>query len=40
MARLAPFFPKSKGKPRVDDKKLLIGIIYMNRNILRGAIAV
>jgi len=40
MAHLAPFFPKSEGKPWGDDKKLLIGIIYMNRNTLRGAIAV
>ncbi|PTT94307.1 IS5/IS1182 family transposase, partial [Pseudomonas sp. HMWF031] len=22
MARLAPFFPKSRGKPRVDDKRV------------------
>ena len=26
MAKLAPFFPKSHGKPRVDDKRVLSGI--------------
>ncbi len=35
MARLAPFFPKSHGKPRVDDKSVLSGIIFINRNGLR-----
>ncbi len=32
MARLPPFFPKSLGKPRVDDRRVLIGIIFINRN--------
>ena len=27
MARLEPFFPKSHGKPRVDDRRVLSGII-------------
>ena len=35
MARLQPFFPKSHGKPRVDDKRVLSGIIFINRNGLR-----
>ena len=35
MARLAPFFPKPHGKPRVDDKRVLSGIIFINRNGLR-----
>lgn len=35
MAKLAPFFPKSHGKPRVDDKRVLSGIIFINRNGLR-----
>ena len=35
MARLEPFFPKSHGKPRVDDKRVLSGIIFVNRNGLR-----
>ena len=33
--RLKPFFPKSHGKPRVDDRKVLSGIIFINRNGLR-----
>jgi transposase len=35
IARLAPFFPKSHGKPRVDDRRVLSGIIFINRNFLR-----
>ena len=35
MARLQPFFPKSHGKPRVDDRRVLSGIIFINRNGLR-----
>ena len=35
MARLRPFFPKSHGKPRVDDRRVLSGIIFVNRNGLR-----
>ena len=35
MARLTPFFPKSHGKPRVDDRRVLSGIIFINRNGLR-----
>ncbi|SCW95439.1 Transposase [Sphingobium faniae] len=35
MARLAPYFPKSHGKPRVDDMRVLSGIIFVNRNGLR-----
>ena len=36
MARLQPFFPKSHGRPRVDDRRVLSGIIFVNRNGLRG----
>jgi transposase len=32
---LKPFFPKSHGKPRVDDRRVLSGIIFINRNGLR-----
>mgnify|MGYP005997722847 CR=1 FL=1 len=32
MARVKPFFPKSHGKPRVDDRRVLSGIIFINRN--------
>ena len=35
MARLEPFLPKSHGKPRVDDRRVLRGIIFINRNGLR-----
>ena len=35
MAKLSPFFPKSHGKPRVDDRRVLSGIIFINRNGLR-----
>ena len=32
MARIRPFFPKSRGKQRVDDRRVLSGIIYIQRN--------
>lgn len=35
MARLKPFFPKSHGKPRVNDRRVLSGVIFINRNGLR-----
>lgn len=35
MARLAPYFPKSHGRSRVDDRRALSGIIFVNRNGLR-----
>jgi len=35
MERLRPFFPKSHGKPRVDDRRVLSGIVFVNRNGLR-----
>ena len=35
MMRLQPYFPKSHGKPRVDDQRALSGIISVNRNGLR-----
>ena len=30
--RLRPFFPQSRGKPRVDDRRALSGIIFIQRN--------
>jgi len=30
--RLKPFFPKPRGKPRVDDRKVLSGMIFIQRN--------
>jgi len=35
MARVKPFFPRSDGKPRVDDRRVSSGIIFINRNGLR-----
>jgi transposase len=35
MERLAPFFPKSRGRARVDDRRVLSGIVFVNRNGLR-----
>ena len=35
MARLSPSFTKSHGKPRVDGKRVLSGIIFIKRNGLR-----
>jgi transposase len=32
MDRLRPFFPKSRGKPRVDDRRVFRGIIFIQRN--------
>ncbi len=32
MERLRPFFPKSRGKPRVDDRRVLSGITFIQRN--------
>lgn len=33
--RPQPFFPKSHGRPRVDDRRVLSGIIFVDRNGLR-----
>ena len=33
--RLEPFFPRSRGRARVDDRRVLSGIIFVNRNGLR-----
>ncbi len=35
IARPEPCFLQSHGKPRVDDRRLLSGIIFVNRNGLR-----
>jgi transposase len=32
MERLRPFFPTSRGKPRVDDRRVLSGMIHIRRN--------
>lgn len=35
MVRLQPYFPKSHGKRRTDDRRVLSGIVFVNRNQLR-----
>lgn len=35
MARLEPYVSRSHGKPRVDDRRVLSGIVHVNRNGLR-----
>ena len=36
MERLRPYFSKSRGHARVGDRRVLSGIIFINRNGLRG----
>ncbi|MEQ9636145.1 MAG: transposase, partial [Devosia marina] len=35
MRRIEPFFPLSHGVPRVDDRRVLSGILFVIRNGLR-----
>ena len=35
MCRIEPFFPLSHGVPRVDDRRVVSGIIFVIRNGLR-----
>ena len=35
MDRLRPYFPKSPGRVRVDDRRVFSGVIFINRNELR-----
>lgn len=35
MARISPFFPLSHGVPRVDDRRVLSGIVYVIRDRLQ-----
>ncbi len=32
MAKLSHFFPKSHGRPRVDDERVLSKIFFINRS--------
>jgi len=36
MRRIEPFFPRSHGIPRVDDRRVVSGIVYVIRNGLTG----
>ena len=35
MARISPYFPLSHGMPRVDDRRVISGIVYVIRNGLQ-----
>src|ERR1700760_1353690 len=35
MTRISPHFPRSHGRPRVDDRRVISGVIYVIRNGLR-----
>jgi putative transposase len=35
MARIAEYFPLSRGRPRVDDRRVLSGIVFVLKNGLR-----
>lgn len=35
LERIKPHFPRSHGKPRVDDRRVISGIIHVIRNGLR-----
>ncbi len=35
MRRIAPYFPLSHGVPRVDDRRVISGIVFVLRNGLR-----
>lgn len=35
MARIEPYFSKSHGKPWVDDRRVLSGIVFVDRKGLR-----
>ena len=35
MLRIVPYFPRSRGLPRVDDRRVLSGIVFVIRNGLR-----
>lgn len=35
MERPRPFFPKSRAKPRVNDRRVLSGIVFVSKNGLR-----
>lgn len=35
LQRMAPCFPRSRGRPRVDDRRVLSGIVFVIRNGLR-----
>jgi transposase len=36
MARISPHLPLSHGVPRVDDRRVVSGIVYVNRKAFNG----
>ena len=40
MRRIEPYFPLSHGVPRVDDRRIISGIIFVIRNGLRGTVRI
>ena len=37
MRRIEPFFPLSHGIPRVDDRRVISGVVFVIRNDCAGA---
>ena len=37
--RISPYFPRSRGRPRVDDRRVLSGIVFVNRKDTAGSTA-
>jgi putative transposase len=35
LERIKPYFPRSHGRPRVDDRRVIGGIVHVIRNGLR-----
>jgi transposase len=35
MARISPYFPLAHGVPRVDDRRVVSGIVYYQRALIR-----
>jgi putative transposase len=35
LKRIEPFFPRTRGIPRVDDRRVVSGIVHVIRNGLR-----
>jgi len=36
MRRIEPYFPQSHGMPRVDDRRVISGIVFVIRNVCAG----
>ena len=36
LKRIEPFFPRTRGIPRVDDRRLISGIVHVIRNVCDG----